>query len=76
MEKLVSCLPDSDVTVTVPAGNNRSAELRDKYGHTIFLRVLAVSNNKVDVELYVKEKSVTIYRIVLIPVSTASTSVT
>ena len=67
---------DSNVIVTITGSNNRSAELVDKYGRKMVFRILAVSNNEVDVELYVKEKSVTTYKIMLQSPGTTSTDVT
>ncbi len=66
---------DSNVLVTIP-NRNGQAELRDNYGRIMLFKILSVSKHKVNVGLYVKEKSTTTYQFILMPVSTGSTDIT
>ncbi len=66
---------DSNVLVTI-SNQNGQAELRDNYGRIMLFKMLSVSKNRVDVELYVKGKSTTTYQFILKPVSTGTTDIT
>lgn len=65
---------DSNVLVTI-SNQNGQAELRDNYGRIMLFKMLSVSKNRVDVELYIQEKSTTTYQFILMPVSTGSTEI-
>ncbi len=67
---------DSNVIVTISSFQNHSAELRDNYGRNMLFKMLVVSKDKVNVELYVREKSTTTYQFILMLVNAGTTDIT
>ncbi|MEO6636790.1 MAG: SRPBCC family protein [Ginsengibacter sp.] len=67
---------DSQVIVSIQRGKSDVAELSDKDGRRILFKMLAISNTKIDIGLFIKEKSTTIYQFILLPSGTGTTEVT
>ncbi len=67
---------DSNVIVMIPPNQNDRVELRDNSGKIMLFKIVSVQKNKVDVGLYVTEKSTTTYQFILLPKGSESTEIT